>query len=51
MNRGDNYHALVTVLKAKNGVPTVISVKGLVYTLQARDGYKGNTSTPKDIRR
>ena len=41
MNRGDKIRPVVTVIKVKNGVPTVISLGGNVYVLQVRDGYRG----------
>lgn len=37
MNRGDKYRPVVTVLKVKKGVPTVIRVFGRDYVLRTPD--------------
>jgi hypothetical protein len=39
MNRGDKYRPVVTVLKVKNGVPTVIRVSGREYVFRPKDQY------------
>jgi hypothetical protein len=39
MNRGDKYRPVVTVLKVKKGVPTVIRVSGREYVLRAPDQF------------
>jgi hypothetical protein len=39
MNRGDKYRPVVTVLKVKNGVPTVIRVSGREYVLRTPDQF------------
>ena len=39
MNRGDKYRPVVTVLKVKKGVPTVIRVSGREYVLRTPDQH------------
>lgn len=39
MNRGDKYRPVVTVLKVKKGVPTVIRVSGREYILRAEGQF------------
>ena len=39
MNRGDKYRPVVTVLKVKRGVPTVIRVSGREYVLRSPDQF------------
>lgn len=39
MNRGDKYRPVATVLKVKNGVPTVIRVSGREYILRAEGQF------------
>jgi len=39
MNRGDKYRPVVTVLKVKKGVPTVIRVAGREYVLRAEGQF------------
>ena len=39
MNRGDKYRPVVTVLKVKKGVPTVIRVSGREYVLRAEGQF------------
>lgn len=38
--RGDKYRPVVTILKMKKGVPTVIKVSGRTYILRHEDQYK-----------
>lgn len=38
---GDRYRPIVTVIKVKGGVPTVISIAGQSYVLQQKDGFRG----------
>jgi hypothetical protein len=39
--KGDRYRPIVTVLKVKKDVPSVIQVSGRTYILQHEDQYKG----------
>lgn len=34
MNKGDKIHAIITLQKIKNGVPTVLTIEGRNYILQ-----------------
>ena len=38
---GESFRLLVTVLKVRKGVPTVIRVDGREYVLRPADQYKG----------
>lgn len=38
--KGEKYRPVVTILKTKKGVPTVILVSGRQYTLRHPDQYK-----------
>jgi hypothetical protein len=38
---GESFRLLVTVLKTKKGVPTVIRVDGREYVLRSPDQYRG----------
>ena len=39
-HKGDRYRPIVTILKMKNGVPTVIEVSGKRYQLQHVDQFR-----------
>lgn len=39
--RGDKYRPIVTVLKVKKGLPTVIKVSGQIYVLRHADQFGG----------
>ncbi|KEQ22321.1 hypothetical protein [Paenibacillus tyrfis] len=38
---GQSFRAVVMPIKIKNGIPTVISLGGRVYILQAQDQFRG----------
>ena len=38
---GESYRPLVTIVKVKNGLPTVITLSGQVYVLRSPDQYQG----------
>jgi hypothetical protein len=40
VNRGDRYRPIVTVLKVKKSVPTVIRVSGREYVFRPKDQYR-----------
>lgn len=46
---GQSFRAMVMPIKVKNEIPTVISVAGQVYILQARDQYVGNKEGKKHV--
>ena len=39
INRGDKYRPVVTVIKVKRGVPTIIRVSGREYVLRTPDQF------------
>lgn len=38
---GESFRPLVTIVKSKNGVPTVITLSGQVYVLRHESQYRG----------
>lgn len=38
---GESFRPLVTIVKVKKGVPTVITMSGQVYVLRSPDQYRG----------
>jgi hypothetical protein len=45
---GQSYRATIMPIKIKNGIPTVISVGGNLYILQAKDGFTGKKTKKED---
>ena len=39
--KGDKYRPVVTILKVKKGLPTVIKVSGQIYVLRHEDQFGG----------
>ena len=46
--KGDRYRPIVTILKTKKGIPTVIKVSGHQYVLQHPNQYKRGGKNEKN---